>query len=57
MKKLRNVVAAALLTIPVLALNANTLAERVDGVEMRPTHGVTACCWVYMAGRYWCMPC
>ena len=57
MKKLRNVLAAALLTIPVLALNASTLADYTDEVVVRPTPSVTACCWVYFMGRWMCIPC
>lgn len=57
MKKLRNVLAAALLTIPVLALNAATLSDSTHGVVVQPTPSVTACCYVFYMGRYWCIPC
>jgi len=56
MKKLRNVLAAALLTIP-LASGASVVVDASAGPELRPTRSVAYCCTVYFAGRYWCLPC
>jgi hypothetical protein len=56
MKKLRNVLAAALLTIPLASLSASTVADASTGPEMRPTRTQT-CCMVYFMGRYYCVPC
>ena len=56
MKKLRNVLAAVLLTIPVLTINAGTVTA-ATGSELRPTHPVTACCYQYFMGRWYCFPC
>lgn len=55
MKKLRNVLAAALVTIP-LSLNAGIPAKS-EGAEMRPTPSVAGCCYYYIGGRWWCIPC
>jgi hypothetical protein len=57
MKKLRNLLAAALLTIPVATLNASPLSVVADGTEMRSTLPVAGCCVVYYMGRWVCMPC
>jgi hypothetical protein len=57
MKKLRNVLVAALLTVPVLALNASTLPDAATGPQLNPTRTVTACCYVYFMGRWYCIPC
>lgn len=57
MKKLRNVIAAALLIVPVLALNASTLSDAAEGVVVRSTPSVTACCYIFYMGRWWCIPC
>lgn len=56
MKKLRNVLAAALLTIPLATVSASSLTEVSSGREMRPTQ-MDYCCMVYFAGRYYCLPC
>ena len=57
MKKLRTVLAAALLTIPVLTLNAGSLTADVQADGIKPTHSVTGTCYVYFAGRWWVYPC
>lgn len=56
MKKLRNVLAAALLTIPLASLSANAAIEASPGTEMRPTN-IEYCCMIYLMGRYYCLPC
>jgi hypothetical protein len=57
MKKLRNVLAAALLTIPVLALDASALPATATGSELNPTRSVAATCYVYFMGRWYSYPC
>ena len=57
MKKLRNLLVGALLTLPVMTLNAGTIADFVGGAEMRPTPSVADCCYVFSVGRWWCVPC
>jgi hypothetical protein len=57
MKKLRNVLAAALLTIPLASMGASSIMDASTGQELRPTRSVTSCCWTYFMGRYWCLPC
>jgi hypothetical protein len=57
MKKLRNLLAAALLTLPVVALNASTVADAAKGAELNPTRPVAGCCYVLFMGRWYCMPC
>ena len=57
MKKVLTVLAAALLTIPVLSLNASSLVDSDKASEINATHSVTGTCWVYFAGRWWVYPC
>ena len=57
MKRLLTVLAAALLTIPVLTLNASSLADSTKGSEIQSTHSVTNTCFVYYMGRWWAYPC
>jgi hypothetical protein len=44
MKKLRNVVAGILLSLPLLALNASTLTKEEAPAGLNPTHSVTGWC-------------
>ena len=57
MKRLLTVLAAALLTIPVLSLNATSLVDSDKGSAINATHGVTGTCFVYYMGRWWLIPC
>lgn len=57
MKKLRNVVAGILLSLPLLALNASTLTKEEAPAGLNPTHSVTGWCYVYFMGRYIAIPC
>jgi hypothetical protein len=57
MKKLQKVLIAALLTIPVLTLNASSLSDDANSAQLSPTHSVTGWCYIYMAGRWWQIPC
>lgn len=56
MKTLKNLLIGALLTLPVMALNAGTIADAEKGIEMRPP-SVVQCCQVLINGRWYCMPC
>ena len=57
MRKLRTVLAAALLTFPVLALNASSLGDAASGAGIKPTHSVTNTCYIYWLGRWYAYPC
>jgi hypothetical protein len=57
MKKLRNVLAGVLLSLPIMALNASALTKEDAPVGLNPTHSVTGWCWVYFMGRYIAIPC
>jgi hypothetical protein len=57
MKKLRTVLAAALLTFPVLTLNASSLGDSPQVSDIKPTHSVTNTCYTYFMGRWWAYPC
>ena len=57
MKTLKNLLIGALITLPVMALNAGTVADSVKGTEMRPTPSIVECCYVNIGGRWYCMPC
>jgi len=56
-KKLRNVIAAALLLLPVLALNAGTLSTAKAPAGLNPTQPVAGWCYIYQGGRWWMIPC
>jgi hypothetical protein len=54
MIKLRNLVAAALLTLCVASLDASAAQNRAG---FNPTHSVTGICWIFLGGRWWQVPC
>jgi hypothetical protein len=56
MNKLRNLLVAALLTLPVVGLNASALDSGVEGTELRPVQQY-GCCYVLIMGRWYCIPC
>ena len=56
MRKIRTVLAAALLTLPIAALSAHGLAAAPGGTQVRSAQGQT-CCWVYWNGFWVCNPC
>jgi hypothetical protein len=55
--KLSSVLAAALLILPTVTLNATAL----PGAEARPglasPKPVTGMCYIYLNGRWWLLPC
>jgi Spy/CpxP family protein refolding chaperone len=57
MIKLRNLVAAALLTLCVASLNASAAAAAQNRAGLNPTQPVTGICWIYLGGRWWQVPC
>ena len=57
MNKLRTILAAALLTMPVIALNASTVADEPTGIELSPVKQQSGCCWAIIMGRWYCIPC
>jgi hypothetical protein len=56
MKMLKNLLIGALITLPVMALNAGSIAGGGKGIEMRPP-SVVQCCQVLINGRWFCIPC
>lgn len=56
MNKLRTILAAALLTMPVIALNASTVADEPTGIEVN-SPPQQSCCWAIIMGRWYCVPC
>jgi hypothetical protein len=57
MAKLRTLLAAALLTVPVLTLSAAMpTGDAQTGPRIEPT-AATGCCWAYVMGRWICFPC
>jgi hypothetical protein len=55
--KLPHVLAAALLLLPTVALNAASLpsVETRPGLDSpRPAGGM---CWIFVGGRWWYVPC
>jgi len=57
MQQLRTFLAAVLLTIPVLTLNASTLTTEVEAGGIQSTQSLTGTCYYYMGGRWWYYPC
>jgi hypothetical protein len=58
MAKLRTLLAAALLTVPVLTMSMNVAADDAQtGPRIEATTAATGCCWAYFMGRWICMPC
>jgi hypothetical protein len=56
MKTLKNLLIGALISLPVVALNAGSIADAGKGIEMRPP-SVVQCCPVLINGRWFCIPC
>jgi hypothetical protein len=56
MKTLKNVLLGALMTLPVMTLNAGTIDAAKES-EMRPTRPVAGCCYTMIMGRWYCIPC
>jgi hypothetical protein len=56
MKKLRTLLAAALITLPVLALDAAVTVEPTKP-QVSSTQALDSCCWILLFGRWWCIPC
>ena len=57
MTKLRNLIAAALLTLSVASLNASAAMPNQSPGGLNPTQSVTGVCYIYMGGRWWAVPC
>lgn len=55
MKKIRNLVAAALLVLPMMTLDASTLTNPNADTSIKPTRAGT--CWVYFGGYWFSYPC
>lgn len=58
MRKLRTLLAAALFTLPVVALSASQLSTgKSDVVGVQSSVSSDTCCYVYWQGHWWCLPC
>jgi hypothetical protein len=57
MNKLRTLLAAALLTMPVIALNASTAVDVPTGIEVDSPQQQAGCCWILIMGRWYCYYC
>ncbi len=58
MRKLRSLLAAALLTLPVVTLSATQLSGgKSDVVAVQSSTSLQGCCYLYWEGRWWCLPC
>jgi hypothetical protein len=57
--KLKALLAAALITVPVLALDAAQAPAPSDPsqAQMSGTRTLRDCCYVYFMGRWYCIPC
>ena len=66
MNQVRAILAAALFTLPVTALEANIVASTAaDGtvvaegtaVEVGPLQQAAGCCWIMIVASWYCVPC
>ncbi len=57
MTKLRNLLAAALLLLPAVTLNASSFAHMDERPGLGSTQQSPGMCWIYMMGRWWYIPC
>jgi hypothetical protein len=57
MKTLKNLLLGALLTLPVMTLNAGSIVDAAKGTEVRPVRSVANCCYVQIGTRWYCVPC
>ena len=57
MTKLRTFIAAALLTLTVVSLNASAAMTAPSRGGVNPAQPVTGICYIYMGGRWWAIPC
>jgi hypothetical protein len=66
MNQVRAILAAALFTLLVTALNANIVASTAaDGtvvaegtaVELGPLQQAAGCCWIMIVASWYCVPC
>jgi len=57
MRKLRQVIAAVLLVVPVMTLNAGMLPAVSKAPELQPTQTLAGTCYIYFGGRWIAFPC
>jgi hypothetical protein len=57
MKKRRHVLAAALLVVPVMTLNAGTAAAVSKVTELQPVRALAGTCYIYYGGQWIAYPC
>ena len=58
MTQLRTLLAAALLTLPVMTLSATQVtANAGTGPRLETSTSLTGCCLVLAGGRWYCIPC
>jgi hypothetical protein len=57
MKKLRNLLVVAILSLPLVAANAGTLIADAAPVDLDPTQSVHDWCYYYWGGHWWMVPC
>jgi hypothetical protein len=59
MKKVRTLVAAALLAVPALVLSAAQVPDGHAPVQAQADSKQAAglCCWIQIMGRWFCIPC
>ena len=57
MRKLRIVLAGILLTMPLFALNASSVVDDGEALELQQAPGVAGSCWYFYNGRWYIFPC
>lgn len=57
MKTLRNFLAVAVLSLPLVTLNAGALIADAQPADVASTPSLTEWCYVYMNGQWYQVPC
>jgi hypothetical protein len=57
MKKLRNLLAMVVLSLPLLTANAGTLIADAAPADLNPEQSVHEWCYIYWGGYWWLVPC
>ena len=57
MIKLRNLLAAALILLPTVTLNAGPLPSAETRPSLSSPQSAGGMCWIYAMGRWWYLPC
>jgi hypothetical protein len=57
MKTLRRSLVAAVLLASLAGFHSATTSAAATATVAPPTHSVTGCCYIFVNGKWYCMPC